>query len=242
MDLAELPQPWALVREISAVLPAGSWTLIGGLMVQAHALHAGLEPTRTTRDVDLLLHIETGVTTYPSTRRRLTGCGFTALEPAGRNAPEHRFVRGTDVVDVLIADHPGPWAVANRVGATSAVKAPGGTSALRKTVTLEIPDGQAVVRISLPNIIGALTLKGGAYREDSRDRERHLEDAAVLAATIDDAEALAEDTAQWTSTDRRRIATLWAALEQHTTAWEQIPAQRRLRARASLKTLAAGPG
>ncbi|MBB6405757.1 hypothetical protein [Arthrobacter sp. AZCC_0090] len=38
--------------------------------------------------------------------------------------------------------------------------------------------------ISIPNARGARVLKGAAYREDSRDKERRLDDAVVLCATI----------------------------------------------------------
>jgi hypothetical protein len=39
------------------VLPAGSWTLVGGLMTQLHTIHRGLGIVRPTNDVDIVLHI-----------------------------------------------------------------------------------------------------------------------------------------------------------------------------------------
>jgi hypothetical protein len=41
-------------------------------------------------------------------------------------------------------------------------------------------------RFSVPDASGALVLKGAAYIADARDRDRHLFDAARLAATISD--------------------------------------------------------
>jgi hypothetical protein len=35
--------------------------------------------------------------------------------------------------------------------------------------------GEVVVVLSIPDVLGALVLKGAAYVEDSRDRDRHLD-------------------------------------------------------------------
>ncbi|GIU57478.1 hypothetical protein [Arthrobacter sp. NicSoilC12] len=40
------------------------------------------------------------------------------------------------------------------------------------------------MRISFPSALGAVVLKGAAYRDDSRDKDRRLGDAMVLCATI----------------------------------------------------------
>lgn len=80
---------------------------------------------------------------------------------------------------------------------------------LRKTVEVHLPtEGDDIVVISLPDVLGALTLKGGAYRADSRDRDRHLLDGAMLAATVEDADALLEAPEKWTGSDARRIRNL----------------------------------
>ena len=51
-DLATL-QLWRAVAELSERLPAG-WVLIGGLMVQLHAIEHGVVDVRPTRDIDVL--------------------------------------------------------------------------------------------------------------------------------------------------------------------------------------------
>ena len=43
---------------------------------------------------------------------------------------------------------------------------PGATSALRKTVNCEVTAGEVVVVLSIPDVLGALVLKGAAYVED----------------------------------------------------------------------------
>jgi hypothetical protein len=67
------------------------------------------------------------------------------------------------------------------------VKVEGATQALRRTVNVvwEITPGVPTT-ISAPGALGALILKAAAYQTDSRDRERHLYDAAALLACIED--------------------------------------------------------
>jgi hypothetical protein len=67
---------WPQVVEIGQVLPGDRWTLVGGLMVQLHALHAGLPLERVTVDVDMVLHIETGATTFGQARAALESIGY----------------------------------------------------------------------------------------------------------------------------------------------------------------------
>ena len=52
------------------------------------------------------------------------------------------------------------------------------------------------------DVLGALVLKGAAYVEDFRDRDRHLDDAAVLACAVTDPIG---DRARMIGSDRRRI-------------------------------------
>lgn len=91
-----------------------------------------------------------------------------------------------DVVDVLIADHPAPRVVETLHGKTM-VAIEGGTQALRRTINarLEIVPGENTT-VSVPSPFGAVILKAAAYQSDTRDRERHLQDAALLLAVIED--------------------------------------------------------
>lgn len=205
------PPPWPQLVEIVQVIPPSQWTLVGGLMVQLHAAHAGLTLTRPTRDVDMILHIETGAATFSGVQRELELLGYVLSEPVG-NGLVHRFARGpndVETVDVMVADHlPPKWhpeVLRRRIFAV-----PGGTSALRKTVNCEVDTGDAVVILSIPDVLGALVLKGAAYLEDSRDRGRHLDDAAVLACAATDPVA---DRGRMIGHDRNRIQALWRVLQ-----------------------------
>lgn len=204
------PPPWPQVVEIVQAIPHTQWTLVGGLMVQLHAAHAGLRLTRPTRDVDMILHIDSGAATFAGAQHELGRLGYVLREPVG-DGPVHRFARGSsdaETIDVMVADRLSPKqqqkALRRRVFAV-----PGGTSALRKTVNCEVTAGEVVVVLSIPDVLGALVLKGAAYVEDSRDRDRHLDDAAVLACAVTDPIG---DRARMIGSDRRRIEALWRVL------------------------------
>lgn len=180
-------------------------------MVQLHAARAGLQLTRPTRDVDMVLHIDSGAATFGRVRHDLERLGYVLCKPVG-DGPIHRFVRGTDdteTVDVMVADRlppeMHPKALRRRVFGL-----PGGTSALRKTVNCEVNTGELAIVLSIPDVLGALVLKGAAYLEDSRDRERHLDDAEVLACAVTDPVG---DRGRMIGSDRRRIQALWKVLQ-----------------------------
>ena len=84
--------PWPQAAEIAQVIPSEQWTLIGGLMVQLHAVRAGVPPTRATVDVDMILHIETGAATFGGVRARLEQIGYELQMPVrGAGAPFRTF-------------------------------------------------------------------------------------------------------------------------------------------------------
>jgi hypothetical protein len=242
------PTPWPSVAELSETLPAGSWTLVGGLMTQLHTIDHGIGVVRPTNDVDIVLHIET--------MRGVPGTVATALEELGyrlqhsidpRNNTAHRFIRGTtaidivtdgqdDQVDVLIAYHAAPRVV-EKLRGRDMVRMEGGTQALRRTVNarLQIVGGTRST-VSVPRPFGALILKAAAFITDSRDRGRHLFDAVALLACIDDPYAERED---FTGSDRGRIAMLVSHLGQSHAAWRSLPEEHRIQAQLALDILAA---
>ncbi|ABL81630.1 MULTISPECIES: hypothetical protein [unclassified Nocardioides] len=88
----------------------------------------------------------------------------------------------------------------------------------------------------MPSPFGALTLKAAAYQTDSRDKERHLQDAALLLAAIEDPYALCE---QFAGSDKSRLAAIAAALHDGAPAWRALPADRQVDGRVALRILAA---
>lgn len=104
-----------------------------------------------------------------------------------------------------IADHLVPAKVPT-IGGRKPFKIASGSQALQRTVNCRMTaDDDAPVLISIPNVLGALVLKGAAYREDSRDKDRHLDDAVVLCATIS---SPLDAAIQMNGTDKSRLLTL----------------------------------
>ena len=203
--------PWPQLVEIVQAIPHTQWTLVGGLMVQLHAAYAGVQVTRATRDVDMLLHIETGAATFNGVQHELERLGYMLREPIGKG-PTHRFSRAdrqAETVDVMVADHLSPRRHPKVLG-RNVFAVPGGTSALNKSVSCEVNTAVGAVMLSIPDVLGALVLKGAAYLEDSRDRERHIDDAAILACALTDPVA---DRTRMAGSDHKRISALWKALQ-----------------------------
>lgn len=240
-------EPWPNVAEIEAVLPHATWTLVGGLMTQLHAIYCGIDAIRPTNDVDIVLHIETTRGVATETASALESLGY-ALAPSidERNNTAHRFKRGestvdlvasaTDVVDVLVADHAAPR-VRERLRGRDMVAIEGGTQALRRTINarLEIVPGRATT-VSVPSAFGALILKAAAHQTDARDRERHLQDAVVLLAALDDPFAARD---QFAGSDTARLARLAQHLSADSRDWMRLPTRSRVSAQAALRVLTA---
>ena len=139
-------------------------------------------------------------------------------------------------VDVLAADHPAPIVIEQMRG-RDMVPIDGGTQALKRTINafLDVrPDGPTT--ISMPRPFAAVILKAAAYPADSRDRDRHLFDAAALLACIEDPFA---ETEQLAGSDRRRIRTLVNALPDNHPGWQPLDRVARPAAQAALRILGA---
>lgn len=240
--------PWPNVAELAQVLPPASWTLIGGLMAQLHAVHHSIDAVRPTNDVDIALHIETTRGAPNATADALESLGYVMKKNVdARNKVGHRFTRGDshvdvmtsvgqDIVDIVVADHAAP-SVRERMRGKEMVKVPGGTQALRRTVNyrLEIAEGK-VATISAPRPFGALVLKVAAYMADTRDRERHLFDAAVLLACIEDPFAERDG---FTGSDRSRLLVLQHELVEGHSSLQRLPERHARRSQAVLHALCA---
>ena len=130
-------------------------------MVQLHAAYAGLRLTRTTLDVDMILHIDSGAATFAGCSRSWSDSATCCVNRSvtGQCTDSLRGSRGAETIDVMVADRLSlkrhPKALRRKVFAV-----PGGTSALRKTVNCEVTAGEVVVVLSIPDVFGALVLKG----------------------------------------------------------------------------------
>lgn len=241
------PQPWPNVAEIEQAFPHTNWTLVGGLMTQLHAIHKGIDALRATNDVDMVLHVETSPGVAAEAVRQLESLGYALVAPLNdRDGSAHRFQRGPstvelssvrrDTVDTLVADH-APPRTAQTLRGYAMVAIEGGTQALRRTVNarLGILQDRTTV-ISVPGAFGAVVLKAAAYRVDLRDRERHLQDAVLLLAAMDDPYAEREGMG---GSDRSRLLTLARALPEGSRLWNTLPEPSATNAQAALRILLA---
>lgn len=231
--------PWPNLAEIEAELPHTHWTLIGGLMVQLHAVNHGLDVVRPTNDVDIVVHVETGRGRPGTTVQVLRGLGYEIQpEHNRRESVAHRFRRDRDTIDVVVADHAAPRVLEPMAG-NRMVPIEGGTQALRRTVNARLEIGGRGSTISVPDPYGALIIKSAAHKADSRDPERHLLDAAVLLACIDDPYVELERPAS--GSDRSRLIHLHKHLgDTLHPAWLLLDARRRSDGQAALEILVDG--
>jgi hypothetical protein len=113
------------VAELSERLPAG-WVLIGGLMVQLHAMEHDVVDVRPTRDIDVLGQARPRGA-LPAIDAALRSEGFARHDP-DLDGYGHRYERDGIVVDVLAPDGVKPPPTLG--GGVTAVGVPGGTQAL----------------------------------------------------------------------------------------------------------------
>ncbi|EPR76401.1 hypothetical protein ADILRU_1166 [Leifsonia rubra CMS 76R] len=193
--------PWSTIFEIAHAVETDDWVLVGGLMVQLHARRASIAPPRTTKDVDLVADVVTNGSSLSALAGSLGRRGFVATIPDARNAPVYRYSRGKEQVDVMVADHL-PSSIRPRLQQRPAFSVDGGTQALKRRDTFIVTSSTGSVTIGVPDVLGALVGKGAAYMVDQRSPQRHLEDSAVLLASIDVVGAL---DLSLSKNDRRRL-------------------------------------
>lgn len=201
-------------------------------MVQAHAYLHGVVPSRATSDVDTVLHLETGMTTFSEVRGLLARQGFT-LGESQQHA--YHFTRDADEIDVMVSDR---FSATRRPAylRRPLFGVPGGTRALSSTVnvTLRDQEGNETASFSLPSLQGAFTLKGAAQLVDQRDPERHTEDGITLLACVSNVDEIREGL---TLRSRRRVRTLLRAIAANREAWVMHDPATQARARGNLTAM-----
>jgi len=178
-------QLWAGVGDLVELLPI-DWVLIGGLMVQLHALEHGVTDVRPTVDVDVLgqARPQGALTAIDRVLRRN---GFEPLE-ADLDGYAYRYEREGLIVDVLAPDgmRPPPALGAGR----KAIGVPGGSQALTRSQTVTVTlDGRSF-ELRRPTLLGAVLIKARSLMVHSNpDTQR--EDLLQLLALVDDPRAMA---------------------------------------------------
>jgi len=234
--------PWSTLAELACATRASEWVLFGGLMVQVHALRAGVTPSRPTRDVDLVIDVQACTSNVASVSGAIQQLGFVARMPAQKSSPLHRFERGREQIDIMVPDHL-PAHSRVRVLARPVIAVDAGAQAIGRRDHYAVRRRSGSFTIDVPDVVAALIAKGAAFRADQRDKARHMSDCAVLLASADDLGAIDFDTL--TKNDRRRLRFAFGPLgDPFHAAWSAVrPAEaERGHRRLRLIHVAAGLG
>ena len=230
----DLLPPWTTIFEAARAIDVSDWVLVGGLMVQLHARRASISPPRVTKDVDLIADVQTNRSSFESIGTALASIGFEVVVPDARTSPIYRFARGDEQVDVMVADHL-PSGMKPRLRQRPAFAVEGGAQALNRRDIFAVNSTRGTITIGAPDVLGALIGKGAAYLVDQRDRGRHVEDAAVLLASID---SVGDLDLTLNANDRKRLRALASELvDQLHSAWFVLPEGAKLRALRNLGLL-----
>jgi predicted nucleotidyltransferase len=218
----DLLPPWTTVFEVARAIDIADWVLVGGLMVQLHARRASIPPPRATKDVDLIADVQTNSSSFGAIGTALLELGFQVTVPNARTSPIYRFVRAAEQVDVMVADHL-PSGLKPRLRQRPAFAVEGGAQALNRRDIFVINSTSETITIGAPDVLGALIGKGAAFMVDQRDGGRHVEDAALLLASI---ESVGDLNLGLNASDRKRLGALAFELDANLSpAWLSL-AQR----------------
>jgi len=231
----DLLPPWSTVFDIIEATDTDDWVLVGGLMVQLHARRAGIPPPRATKDVDLVVDVAANNSGMTIIASALTRIGFEPVIPFSRKEPIYRFQRSRERVDIMVADHL-PSQLKPRFMMRPAFAVTAGEQSLRRRERFVVTSTTRTVTLGAPDVLGALIGKGAASIVDSRDPGRHLDDAAVLLASIESVGDL--DLTHLSANDRKRLTTIASTLGgvAHP-AWLNLNAPQRAKARRNLAAL-----
>ena len=194
---------WRSLGQLAEQLP-GDWLLIGGLMVQLHALEHGHAQVRATRDIDIL-----GQARPPGTltalHEKLGSLGFALVAP-DLEGYAHRYCNKDGlIVDVLSPEGVKPPA---KIGGLNAVEAPGGTQALQRAETVTVTVESTTFELRRPTLLGAILIKSRALMVHD-DPQTQREDLLRLLAFVDDPRSLARELRpterKWLRTAKERL-------------------------------------
>lgn len=178
---------WAAVGDLVQQLPQ-RWVLIGGLMVQLHALEHGVLDVRLTGDIDVLGQARPqGTLRSIDTALRSNGFEMVGPDPDGYG---HRYDRDGLIVDVLAPDGISP---SPDLGAgVKAIGVPGGSQALTRSEIVTVTVQGRSFQVRRPTLLGGVLIKARSLMVHS-DPESQREDLLRLLALIADPRRIAED-------------------------------------------------
>lgn len=181
---ADQEEAWQAVFEIYEAMPTG-WVMVGGQAVYLHAVERGAPIMRATTDADFVLNIRADSKMLLKFTGLLVKLGF-ASEGESLSGQQHRWVRGSAKVDVLIPRHLGEHSGKLKgVTGGSTIEAPGSQQALDRAETVEVTARNSAGKVNRPSLLGCLIGKAAALVIiDDPGRERHFTDFLTLAAVV----------------------------------------------------------
>jgi hypothetical protein len=178
---------WHAVGDLAELLPK-DWTLVGGLMVQLHALENDMPDVRVTVDIDVL-----GEARPPgplqAIDRALIAAGFDAHPPDPDNYA-YRYERDGLIVDVLAPDGIRPPPTLD--GSRYAVGIPGGSQALKRSETVTVQIDGRTFELRRPTLTGAILIKARSLLKH-RDPDAQRQDLLRLLSLVPDPRAMRAD-------------------------------------------------
>jgi hypothetical protein len=215
---------WRGLLEVSALLPAHTWCVVGGQMVFLYCLERGVSPGRPTDDGDVVLDVRARPNILHEFTSALLTVGFSSagVSPEGH---QHRWVKDEAKIDVLVPRGLGERALA-RKGATggTTLGAPGAQQAIDRSqpVLAEVAGLQG--EVWRPSMLGALVMKAAAYTTPEPNHDRHLTDFATLASMLTRTDHIDEGL---TRSDRKYLSLAVAALDEKRPLWVMIEGAER---------------
>ena len=113
---------------------------------------------------------------------RLLDVGY---EPSSETEASYRFVRGSDMVDVMAPDHLGERAGIVTAPPGETIEAPGGRQALQRKRTVTVSAGSITFEVPVPSLAGAIVMKARAATSPARTTRDHRDLARLLVLVPD---------------------------------------------------------
>lgn len=221
---------WGVLLDLYEEFAAG-WCIIGGQMVWLLAREHGVEPTRVTEDVDVVVDIRTDQGLMARICAWLEHHHFD-LDAISADGIGHRYLSTTYVgpgrvaVDILAPENMGSRADLTTTPPARTVSAPGTRGALDDAEPLEILLGDRSGYILRPQLISAILAKAAAttilIRENS---DRDWADLAFLLSLVPDPVSAAD---QLTASQRRKLRVARPLLDENHFAWRLLGQRARL--------------
>lgn len=207
---------WDTILDLSVLLPDGSWVLVGGHAVTAHALARDVDDQRIVEDGEPMGRIVVMPSALPTVTREFRHLGFTVEDT--RSGTELRYVRAADGHD---ADQRSQTWQVHVIGATSVV---GGEQAFARRVPYQATKGLRAPLVPVPDLLATVIFEAAQFATDTATPFVRARDAAFLVSLLADPAA---EHRRLTAADRRALRVMNAAVgDPGHHVWTRLPSHR----------------